>query len=59
MLTNGVQPEDVREGRQEIYDCWVQGFRDPSHIDESALLDAFYGALQLGFNGQESAVIRA
>jgi hypothetical protein len=37
----------------------VEGFRDSNEIDELALLDAVHGALQLGFNGQESNLIKA
>ncbi|KAF9467889.1 alpha/beta-hydrolase [Collybia nuda] len=53
------EPREVEEGRQEIYDCWVEGFRDPAEIDELALLDAVHGALQLGFSGEESSLINA
>ncbi|CAA7264279.1 unnamed protein product [Cyclocybe aegerita] len=46
-----IEPEIVGAGRQEIYDCWVDGCKDPKNIDQDALLDAIFGALQLGFNG--------
>ncbi|RDB29830.1 hypothetical protein Hypma_014162 [Hypsizygus marmoreus] len=52
-------PDEIRQGRQEIYDCWRQGFNDPNNIDESALLDAVYGALQLGSSGAQCRFIRA
>ncbi|KAF8652357.1 hypothetical protein AX16_004387 [Volvariella volvacea WC 439] len=51
------EPVDVLEGRQEIYDCWIQGFGDGEVIHEDALLDAISGALQLGFNGSQSSIV--
>ncbi|KAF8155558.1 Alpha/Beta hydrolase protein [Crassisporium funariophilum] len=53
------EPEEVACGRQEIYDCWVEGCKDPAHIDQDALLDAVFGALQLAFNGQQSPFTKA
>ncbi|KAF8889587.1 Alpha/Beta hydrolase protein [Infundibulicybe gibba] len=53
------EPQEVREGRQEIFDCWAEAFKNPKRFDESALLDAVYGALQLGFNSVESSLISA
>ncbi|KAF8155557.1 Alpha/Beta hydrolase protein [Crassisporium funariophilum] len=53
------EPEDVARGRQEIYDCWVEGCKDPENIDQDALLDAVSGAIQLGFNGQLVPVTQA
>jgi len=45
-----VQPKEVTEGLQEIYDYWTEGFRNPEAVNEEALEDALYGALQFGFN---------
>ncbi|KAF6764083.1 Alpha/Beta hydrolase protein [Ephemerocybe angulata] len=53
------EPADVAEGRTEIYECWAESQADPEHIDEGALLDAVCGALQLGFNGQQTSLIQA
>ncbi|KAF9010219.1 alpha/beta-hydrolase [Cyathus striatus] len=53
------EPEEVAEGRQEIYDCWVAGFNDPENVDDSALLDAVYGSIQLGFNGNNNSIVQA
>jgi pimeloyl-ACP methyl ester carboxylesterase len=53
------QPREVEEGLQEIYDCWVEAFKDPAKINTSALSDAFYGVMQFGFNGSESSLTNA
>ena len=45
-----VQPKEVTEGLQEIYDYWTEGFRNPDAVNEEALEDALYGAMQFGFN---------
>ncbi|KAF7316120.1 AB hydrolase-1 domain-containing protein [Mycena indigotica] len=52
------EPEDVAEGRMEIHDCWVEAFKG-SKVDQIALLDSVCGALQLGFSGQETSLIKA
>ncbi|KAK0458841.1 alpha/beta-hydrolase [Desarmillaria tabescens] len=52
------EPADVAQGRQEIADCWSEGFKG-STVDEAALYDAIYGALQLGFNSEQSSMVRA
>jgi len=33
--------------------------KDPKHRDEDALLDAVFGALQLGFNGGSGSITTA
>ncbi|KAJ7122272.1 Alpha/Beta hydrolase protein [Mycena epipterygia] len=52
------EPADVAEGRHEIYDCWVEAFKD-GKVDQTALLDSVCGSLQLGFNGQQTSLISA
>nr|GAT46118.1 predicted protein [Mycena chlorophos] len=52
------EPEDVAEGRMEIHDCWVEAFKG-GKVDQLALLDSVCGALQLGFSGQESTLVKA
>ncbi|KAG5644712.1 hypothetical protein DXG03_007935 [Asterophora parasitica] len=44
------EPREVREGRQEIYDCWVQGWRNYPDVDVTAFKDAMIGANQLAYN---------
>ncbi|EIM92308.1 alpha/beta-hydrolase [Stereum hirsutum FP-91666 SS1] len=51
------EPQDVAEGRQEVYDCWAQAYENPNYIDEEALTDAVYGAVQLGFNNTTHGII--
>ncbi|PPQ69671.1 hypothetical protein CVT24_001204 [Panaeolus cyanescens] len=53
-----IEPEDVASGRQEIYDCWVAGLGIEPR-DQDAILDAVFGALQLGFNGSQSTMVTA
>jgi len=52
------QPEIVADGRQEIYDCWVAGRKD-ENPDQDALLDAIFGALELGFNQNKTSIVNA
>ncbi|KAJ2926625.1 hypothetical protein H1R20_g10447, partial [Candolleomyces eurysporus] len=52
------EPADVAEGRTEIYECWAASQQDADNPDEEALLDAVCGALQLGFNGQQTKLIQ-
>ncbi|KAF8897960.1 alpha/beta-hydrolase [Mucidula mucida] len=52
------EPKDVAEGREEILECWKQGFSmDPP--DEEALQDACYGALQLAFSNEADSLTNA
>ncbi|KAG5640232.1 hypothetical protein DXG03_009739 [Asterophora parasitica] len=44
------EPQEVREGRQEIFDCWAEGWRNYPDVDESAFMDALLGLSQLGYN---------
>ncbi|KAJ7741953.1 Alpha/Beta hydrolase protein [Mycena maculata] len=53
------EPADVAEGREEIHDYWVEAFRTGAKVDQTALLDAVYGALQLGFSSQQTSLISA
>ncbi|KAJ6528259.1 Alpha/Beta hydrolase protein [Mycena vulgaris] len=55
------EPADVAEGRQEIYDYWEAGFGSGANpeTDESALLDAVCGALQLGVNNMQTPTLSA
>ncbi|KAJ7731906.1 Alpha/Beta hydrolase protein [Mycena maculata] len=52
------EPADVATGREEILDCWVEAFRG-GKVDDIALHDALCGALQLGFNNQQTSLIDA
>lgn len=47
----------VAAGRQEIFDCWADSFEGSGNQD--ALLDALFGSLQLGFNGESRSIISA
>ncbi|KAJ7768145.1 Alpha/Beta hydrolase protein [Mycena maculata] len=44
------EPPGSAGGRQEIFDYWVAGFRDPANVDRMALEDAIVGSLQLAYN---------
>ncbi|KAF9018683.1 alpha/beta-hydrolase [Hymenopellis radicata] len=53
-----VEPKDVAEGREEICECWKQGFSvDPP--DEEALQDACFGGLQLSFSNEVDSLVNA
>ncbi|KAF5370063.1 hypothetical protein D9758_001386 [Tetrapyrgos nigripes] len=52
------EPEDVALGRREIYEVWCEGLSGPTP-DDSVLLEAVYGALQLGFSNKSSTLINA
>ncbi|KAJ7175062.1 Alpha/Beta hydrolase protein [Mycena crocata] len=45
-----VEPQDANDGRQEIYDIWVQAYENPDAFDESAIADSLAGTLQLTYN---------
>ncbi|KAG6899330.1 hypothetical protein C0993_011184 [Termitomyces sp. T159_Od127] len=53
------EPEEVREGRQEIYEYWCQGWRDPTQPDIEAIKDSAKGSNQLGFNSTSGSLIKA
>lgn len=54
------EPQDVLEGRQEIYDAWEAAVDTPDgSVDEEALLHAAYGGVQLGCNGRKGPLIDA
>ncbi|KAJ6587276.1 Alpha/Beta hydrolase protein [Mycena sp. CBHHK59/15] len=50
------EPQEVAEGRQEIYDCWEEGFRDPENVNVTAISDAIIGSLQLAYNNTETSL---
>ncbi|THV05379.1 alpha/beta-hydrolase [Dendrothele bispora CBS 962.96] len=52
------EPEDIADGRQEIYEVWCEGFNG-STPDEAVLLDAAYGAVQLAFSNRSTTLINA
>ncbi|KAJ7075801.1 Alpha/Beta hydrolase protein [Mycena belliarum] len=52
----------VAEGRREIFSCWVAAFQDTDlsgQTDETALLDAVCGVLQLGVNNMPDPMLAA
>ncbi|EEB90006.1 hypothetical protein MPER_11845 [Moniliophthora perniciosa FA553] len=55
------EPEYVTAARVEIYDYWTQGFGDAtsSKIDDTALLDALYGAMQFAFSNKTTSLTTA
>ncbi|KAK7473195.1 hypothetical protein VKT23_001293 [Stygiomarasmius scandens] len=50
-------PEAVvlRETHQSVHVAWKQGYPDEQTVLEDVLKDAFYGGMQLGFSGLQSA----
>ncbi|KAF7312842.1 AB hydrolase-1 domain-containing protein [Mycena kentingensis (nom. inval.)] len=51
------EPPDVAAGRQEIFDCWEEGAlsnggKGDLKSEDSAMRDAFTGAVQLSVNGE-------
>ncbi|KAK7041562.1 hypothetical protein VNI00_009149 [Paramarasmius palmivorus] len=55
------EPDYVTAARVEIYDYWTQGFGDAtnSKVDDAALLDALYGAMQFGFSNKTTSLTNA
>ncbi|KAG5641701.1 hypothetical protein DXG03_004419 [Asterophora parasitica] len=45
-----VEPREVTDGRQEIYDFWVQGWSKYPDLDEAAFKEALVGGSQLAYN---------
>ncbi|KAJ7169362.1 Alpha/Beta hydrolase protein [Mycena crocata] len=57
-----VEPPEVAEGRQEIYECWAAGFGEgvaDGKVDESAIVDAVCGSVQLGVNSIKTTIVTA
>jgi hypothetical protein len=55
-----LQDELVASGRQEIFECFAEGApKGSSNIDDSALRDAAFGALDFGFNRSEASIVNA
>ncbi|KAF7366145.1 AB hydrolase-1 domain-containing protein [Mycena venus] len=54
-----VEPPESVEGRQEIYECWKEAFRNDDGIDHTAVGDALHGGLQLAYNNMETPLIKA
>ncbi|KAG6899329.1 hypothetical protein C0993_011183 [Termitomyces sp. T159_Od127] len=53
------EPAEVSEGRQEIYEYWCQGWRDPESPNIEIINDAIRGAVQLGFNSVDDPLTKA
>ncbi|KAJ6564091.1 Alpha/Beta hydrolase protein [Mycena capillaripes] len=53
------EPLEIIDGRQEIWDCWIEAFSDAQNIDTLALTDALTGGLQFAWNNRETALTRA
>ncbi|KAG5640142.1 hypothetical protein DXG03_000947, partial [Asterophora parasitica] len=51
-----VKPREVREWRQEIFDCWAQGWSNYPDLDETAFIDDLVGASQLANNNVRTAL---
>ncbi|THU96760.1 alpha/beta-hydrolase [Dendrothele bispora CBS 962.96] len=45
----------LREMHQDVHVAWKQGYPDKQTVLEDVLKDAFYGGMQLGFSGLQSA----
>ncbi|KZV91495.1 alpha/beta-hydrolase [Exidia glandulosa HHB12029] len=52
------EPEDVAEGRRQIHDTWCEAFKG-KNVDQEAISDSVFGALQLGFNSKPSSLVNA
>ncbi|KAG6861403.1 hypothetical protein C0995_000532 [Termitomyces sp. Mi166 len=53
------EPAEILEGREEIWDYWVQGWTDPEGPDTEAIKDSVGGAEQLGFNSLTAPLVKA
>ncbi|KAJ7093499.1 Alpha/Beta hydrolase protein [Mycena epipterygia] len=55
-----IEPQDVGEGRQEIYDLWAEGVRQGETVgDGGCMADAITGAVQLSVNGHPTKIFDA
>ncbi|KAJ6578216.1 Alpha/Beta hydrolase protein [Mycena capillaripes] len=52
------KPEESIHGRREIYDCWIQGFKDPDHVDQIALADSLMGGMQMAYNNFDDHIAK-
>lgn len=50
----------MASGRQEIFECFAECAPEGStSIDDSAMRDAVFGALDFGFNRSEASIVNA
>lgn len=53
------QPPEIIEGRQEIWDCWMEAFSNPQNVDTLAFSDSLTGGLQYAWNNCGTSLSRA
>ncbi|KAJ7366155.1 Alpha/Beta hydrolase protein [Mycena albidolilacea] len=53
------EPPEIIEGRQEIWDCWIEAFSDPQNVDTLAFSDSLTGGLQYAWNNCGTRLSRA
>ncbi|KAJ3975686.1 Alpha/Beta hydrolase protein [Lentinula raphanica] len=44
------EPPEVREGHQQVYDCWTAAFPGPNQYDEDRMMEGGYGFAQFMFS---------
>ncbi|KAH7105149.1 alpha/beta-hydrolase [Auriculariales sp. MPI-PUGE-AT-0066] len=51
------EPEDIQDGRREIYDTWRESFVD-GNIDKDTLVHCLSGGIELAFSGHATNMVR-
>src|ERR1700761_6217860 len=53
------QPPDVREGHQQVYDCWSASFPGPDLFDNEHMMEGGYGFAQFMFSNNMTNLAQA
>ncbi|KAF9078781.1 Alpha/Beta hydrolase protein [Rhodocollybia butyracea] len=53
------EPPEVREGHQQVYDCWVSAFPHPDKFDNEHMVEGAYGFAQFMFSNNLSNLATA
>ncbi|KAF8144684.1 Alpha/Beta hydrolase protein [Mycena galopus ATCC 62051] len=53
------EPAESIEGREEIHECWKQGFQHKDRVDDATVADAKMGGSQMAYNNKENRLCSA
>ncbi|KAJ4490196.1 Alpha/Beta hydrolase protein [Lentinula aciculospora] len=53
------EPPEVREGHQQVYDCWTAAFPGPDEFDNERMMEGGYGFAQFMFSNNMTKIADA
>ncbi|KAJ4495809.1 Alpha/Beta hydrolase protein [Lentinula edodes] len=53
------EPPEVREGHQQVYDCWIAAFPGPDKFDNERMMEGGYGFAQFMFSNNMTKIADA